>query len=165
MVVREVMTTHPTCCIPSDTAQTAAIIMRDEDTGIVPIVERKGSGKLVGVVTDRDLCIGVIAERPSGKAMAGLDPTNIPVEQCMTSEVIYCSAEDDVEKVLELMKSNQVRRVLVVDEQNTIQGVVSLSDLMNRGRVPEGETRETLKAISEPTGEPSKPRAHSTGAK
>ena len=157
MLVSEVMTTNPTCCIPSDTAQTAAIIMRDEDTGIVPIVERKGSGKLIGVVTDRDLCIGVIAQRPTGTQ--GVDPTNIPIERCMTTRVVYCSAVDDVEKVLELMKENQVRRVLVVDEQNTIQGVVSLADLMNRGNVTKGETRETLKRISEPTGEASKPRA------
>ena len=159
MLVSEVMTTNPTCCIPSDTAQTAAIIMRDENTGIVPIVEQKGSGKLVGVVTDRDLCIGVIAQRPPGTE--ALNPTNIPVEHCMTTKVIYCSPSDDVETVLDLMKDNQVRRILVVDEQNTIQGVVSMADLMNRGHVSKGDTRETLKAISEPTNEPSKPRAES----
>ena len=161
MVVSEVMTAHPTCCIPSDNVQTAAIIMRDEDTGIVPIVESKGSRKLVGVVTDRDLCIGVIAERPRITGTEGLDLTNIPVEHCMNRKVIYCSADDDVEKVLELMKDNQIRRVLVVDEQDTILGIVSLSDLMNRGNVAGGETRETLKGISEPTGEASKPRAQS----
>ena len=157
MLVSEVMTTNPTCCIPSDTAQTAAIIMRDEDTGIVPIVEGKGSRKLIGVVTDRDLCIGVIAEKPAGTEV--LNPASIPVKHCMTTKVVYCSSDDNVERVLELMQENQVRRVLVVDEQNTIQGVVSLADLMNRGRVPSGETRDTLKAISEPTDEASKPRA------
>lgn len=157
MLVSEVMTTNPTCCVPSDAAQTAAIIMRDEDTGIVPIVEQKGSGKLVGVVTDRDLCIGVLAQTTSGAEM--LNPRNIPVEHCMTSDVVYCSAADDVDKVLDLMKENQVRRVLVVDEQNNIQGVVSMADLMNRADVSKGETRETLKRISEPTNEASKPRA------
>jgi CBS domain-containing protein len=159
MLVSEVMTTNPTCCIPTDSAQTAAIIMRDEDTGIVPIVERKGSGKLIGVVTDRDLCIGLIAQRPAGTE--GLNPTNIHVKHCMTTQVVYCGPGDDVDKVLDLMKENQVRRVLVVDEQNTIQGVVSLADLMNRGNVSKGETRETLKRISEPTNETSKPRAQS----
>jgi CBS domain containing-hemolysin-like protein len=67
--------------------------------------------------------------------------------------------------VLELMQENQIRRVIVVDDQNMIQGVVSLSDLMNRGRVPEDETQDTLKAISEPTGEASKPRAQSASMK
>lgn len=162
MLVREVMTKNPTCCIPSDTAQTAAIIMRDEDTGIVPIVERKGSGKLIGVVTDRDLCIGVIAQRPDGTE--GINPTNIPVKLCMTTQVVYCGAADDVEKVLDLMQKNQVRRVLVVDEQNALQGVVSMADLMNRSDVSKGETRETLKRISQPTDEASKSRAQSAKA-
>ena len=157
MQVNDVMTTNPTCCIPSDTAQTAAIIMRDEDTGIVPIVERKGSRKVVGVVTDRDLCIGVIAEKPIGTE--GLSHANIPIENCMTRQVVSCNSDDDLDKVLHLMQENQVRRVLVIDGEDTILGVVSMADLMNRGDVSKGETRETLKAISEPTDAPSKPRA------
>lgn len=159
MLVNEVMTKNPTCCIPSDTVQTAARIMRDEDTGIVPIVERKGSGKLVGVVTDRDLCLGVIAETPPDAQ--GGNISSIPVKHCMTTKVIYCSAEDDVDTVLDLMRENQVRRVLVVDDQSMIKGVVSLADLMNRANVSKGETQETLKAISEPTDQASKPRAQS----
>jgi CBS domain-containing protein len=159
MQVSELMTRNPTCCIPSDTAQTAAIVMRDEDTGVVPVVQSKGSNKLVGVVTDRDLCIGVIAERPT--IMDGLDPTNLPIERCMTTKVISCRAGDDLEKVLELMQENQVRRIPVVDDQDRIQGIVSMSDLMNRGKVPKGETSETLKSISKPTEEASKPRAES----
>ena len=163
MRVSEIMTTNPACCIPSDTAQTAAIIMRDEDTGIVPVVENKGSRKLVGVVTDRDLCIGVIAERPQITG-GGLDPTNAPIEQFMTAQVVTCSTDRDLEDVLALMRENQVRRVLVVDQKNEIQGVVSLSDLMMRGAIPKGETRQTLKSISMPTGEASKPRAESADA-
>ena len=163
MKVSEIMTTNPTCCIPSDAAQTAAIIMRDEDTGIVPVVESRGSRKLVGVVTDRDLCIGVIAERPRALE-PGLDPTNAPIEQFMTSEVISCGANDDLEDVLDLMKDNQVRRILIVDAGEEIQGVVSFGDLMMRGAVPKGKTRETLKGISQPTGEASKPRADSANA-
>jgi CBS domain-containing protein len=162
MLVSEVMTTNPTCCIPTDTAQTAAIIMRDEDTGIIPIVEQKGGGKLVGVVTDRDLCLGVLAAEPEGSV---LNPASIPIKHCMTASVVYCHPDDTVEIVLELMQENQIRRVIVVDDQNMIQGVVSISDLMNRGRVPEDETQDTLKAISEPTGEASKPRAQSASNK
>lgn len=163
MRVSEIMTTNPACCIPSDTAQTAAIIMRDEDTGIVPVVENKGSHKLVGVVTYRDLCIGVIAERPL-VTDAGLDPTNAPIEKFMTAQVVTCSSDRDLEDVLALMRENQVRRVLIVDQKNEIQGVVSLSDLMIRGAIPKGETRQTLKSISLPTGEASKPRAESADA-
>ena len=162
MLVSEVMTTNPTCCIPTDTAQTAAIIMRDEDTGIIPIVEQKGGGKLVGVVTDRDLCLGVLAAGPEGSV---LNPASIPIKNCMTTSVVYCHPDDTVEIVLELMQENQIRRVIVVDDRNMIQGVVSISDLMNRGKVPEDETQDTLKAISEPTGEASKPRTQSASNK
>ena len=164
MKVSEIMTTNPACCIPSDAAQTAAIIMSDEDTGIVPVVESKGSRKLVGVVTDRDLCIGVIAERPRALE-PGLDATNAPIEQFMTDEVITCGANDDLEEVLDLMKDNQIRRILIVDDGNQIKGVVSFGDLMMRAAVPKGKTRETLKSISRPTGEASKPRAESANAK
>jgi CBS domain-containing protein len=164
MLVKEVMTTNPTCCIPSDTAQTAAIIMRDEDTGIVPIVEQKGSRKLVGVVTDRDLCISVLAEGPVTSGAEGLGATSVPVERCMTSKVICCSPDDDLDKVFDLMKENQVRRIIVVDPKNVIEGIVSFSDLMNRGKARASETRETIKGISEPTGEASKPRAESANA-
>jgi CBS domain-containing protein len=157
MLVSKVMTANPTCCIPSDTAHTAAIIMRDEDTGIVPIVERKGSAKVIGVVTDRDLCIGVIANGPAGSE--GVNPATLPVNNFMSTQVVYCGESDDLERVLDLMQENQVRRVLVVDDQNTIKGVVSMADLMNRANVSKGETQETLKRISEPTTEATKPRA------
>jgi CBS domain-containing protein len=163
MQVNEVMTANPTCCIPSDTAQTAAIIMRDEDTGIVPIVERKGSRKLVGVITDRDLCLNVIAENLIA-ATENTGPANVAIEHYMTTKVITCRSDDDLDEVLELMKENQVRRIVVVEGQ-AIQGIVSLSDLMNRADVPSGKTRETLEGISKPTGEASKPRAESQTAR
>jgi CBS domain-containing protein len=155
MQIKEVMTANPTCCIPSDTAQTAAIIMRDEDTGIVPVVEGKGNRQLVGVVTDRDLCVGVIANA------ATADLLNVPIEQCMTTKVISCKADEDVDAVLDAMQENQIRRIVVVDSENKIQGIVSMADLMNRGKVEKRAIRETLKSISKPTGESSKPRAES----
>lgn len=159
MQIKEVMTANPTCCIPSDTAQTAAIIMRDEDTGIVPIVEGKGSRELAGVVTDRDLCVGVIANAASA------DLLNVPVEQCMTTKVISCKPDDDLDAVLDAMQQNQIRRIVVVDDQHRIQGIVSMADLMNRGKVPNDAIRETMKSISKPTGEASKPRAESAVSK
>ena len=159
MNVSDVMTTNPTCCIPSDTAQTAAIIMRDEDTGIVPIVENKENCKLIGVVTDRDLCLTLIAEK--SRTPEARDPAKVPIEHCMTSELVVCEADDDVDHVLELMKENQVRRILVVDGGTRIKGIVSLADLMNRASLPKGETSDTLKTISTPTPEASKPRAES----
>src|SRR5262245_26619798 len=105
MRVKHVMTKDPKCCVPSDSAQRAASIMRDENAGIVPVVESAQSAKIVGVVTDRDLCMNVVAE--------GRDPGSVTVEQCMTSKVVTCTTNDSVDRVTELMKENQIRRIPV----------------------------------------------------
>ena len=160
MLVNEVMTENPTCCIPSDTARTAAIIMRDLDTGIVPVIENGTNRRLLGVVTDRDLCIGLLC----GKTVDSNPrehPADVPVEECMTANVISCKADDDLEKALDLMKEHQVRRILVVDDKERVKGIVSMADLFLRAKVPPRETSVTLKSISEPTDETPRPRAES----
>jgi len=156
MRVSQVMTRNPVCCIPSDTAQVAALIMKRLDTGIVPVVNNESDRKPVGLVTDRDLCMAVIA---IGEAASSQEPMDIPVEEYMTTSIVSCGPEDDVDRVLQLMKENQVRRLMVVDDHNVIQGVVSMTDLVQRSKIPEGKTREILEKICEPTGVPSKPRA------
>ena len=153
MRVKHVMTKDPSCCVPSDGAPRAASIMRDEDTGIVPVIDNEQSQRVVGVVTDRDLCMNVVAE--------GRDPRSVTIEACMTTTVVTCSPNDSVEKATELMKENQIRRIPVVDEQGRIQGVVSMADLIHRGDIKAKAAHDTLKEVSAPTEEPSKPRARS----
>ena len=153
MRIRDVMTTTPTCCLPDDNASKAARIMKDLNTGIVPVMENGQSSRLVGVVTDRDLCLEIIAE--------GRDPRTMKVKDCMTSKVIACEPDDDVQKVMALMRDNQIRRIPVVDKQNVIQGIVSMADLMQRMELGSAETQQTLKKVTEPTKEASKPRAES----
>ncbi|WP_447980484.1 CBS domain-containing protein [Candidatus Nitrospira bockiana] len=151
MKVREVMTTSPTCCVPTDTASKAARIMKDLDTGIVPIIEDEQNRKLIGVVTDRDLCLEVVA--------GARDPLTVQVRECMTSALVCCTPEDDVQKAVDLMRDNQVRRIPVVDQAGVIQGIVSMADITQRSEVPPSKTYETLKTVSEATQEASKPRA------
>jgi CBS domain-containing protein len=156
MRVKHVMTKNPSCCLPSDDTVRAAGIMRNEDTGIVPVIDNEQSLKIVGVVTDRDLCMNVVAE--------GRDPRTVAVDACMTQVVVTCSPNDSVAKAIELMKDNQIRRVPVVDEQGRLQGIVAMADLVGRGDLPMAETHETLKRVSTITPEPSKPRARSRNA-
>ena len=156
MKIKLVMTKDPTCCVPSDTAQRAASLMRDEQAGVIPVIENEQSQKIVGVVTDRDLCMNVVAE--------GRDPGSTRVEECMTPTVVTCSAQDSVEKATELMRANQIRRIPVVDEQRRLVGIVSMADIVGRANVKTTETHETLKSVSAPSGEPSKPRARSKNA-
>jgi len=147
------MTKDPTCCVPSDTAQRAAKIMREEDTGVVPIIENEHSRKVIGIVTDRDLCMNVVAE--------GRDSRTTQVHESMTTTVVSCSPQDSVDKATELMRENQIRRIPVVDEQHQLVGIVAMADMVGRADLRTTETHETLKTVSAPTSEPSKPRARS----
>ena len=156
MRIKHVMTKDPRCCVPSDSAQRAASVMRDEHAGIVPVIDDEQSRKVAGVVTDRDLCMNVVAE--------GRDPKTVPVAQCMTTKVVTCSPNDSVEKATELMREQQIRRVPVVNEQGELQGIVALADLVERADIKTTQTHETLKKVSAPTNEPSKPRAQSRKA-
>lgn len=156
MKIKHVMTKDPACCVPSDTAQRAAKIMRDEKAGIVPVIENEQSRTLVGVVTDRDLCMNIVAE--------GRDPRTTQVHESMTTTVVSCSPQDAVDKATDLMRENQIRRIAVVDEQRRLVGIVSMADVVGRANVKTTQTHETLKTVSAPTAEPSKPRARSRKA-
>jgi CBS domain-containing protein len=156
MRIKHVMTKDPICCVPSDSAKRAAEIMRDEHAGIVPVVENEQSRTIVGVVTDRDLCMNVVAE--------GRDPQAVAVGQCMTTKVVTCSPNEPVEQAMHLMREHLVRRVLVVDERRELCGIVALADVVKRAEVKVAQAHETLKTVSAPTDEPSKPRAQSRPA-
>jgi signal-transduction protein with cAMP-binding, CBS, and nucleotidyltransferase domain len=99
-------------------------------------------------VTDRDLCLEVIAE--------GRDPLSVQVRECMTRTLVCCNPEDDIQRAVDLMCDNQVRRIPVVDQQGTIQGMVSMADIVQRSETPSSKTHETLKKVSEPTDQASK---------
>jgi CBS domain-containing protein len=156
MRIKQVMTKDPRCCVPSDSAQRAASIMRDEHAGIVPVIDNEQSRKVTGVVTDRDLCMNVVAE--------GRDPRTVLVAQCMTTTVVTCAPNDSVEKATELMRENQIRRIPVVNGQGELLGIVALADVVERAEIKTTQTHETLKKVSAPTDEPSKPRAQSRKA-
>jgi CBS domain-containing protein len=156
MRVKHVMTKDPQCCVPADSAQHAARLMREAGAGAIPVVESQERRKLVGIVTDRDLCMKVVAE--------GCEPGETPVADCMTLKVVSCTPADSIQKATELMKENQIRRVTVVDAEGCLTGIVALADVVERGDVRATETDDTLKKVSAPSAEPSKPRAESRRA-
>ena len=139
MRVSEVMSRHPAVCTRSNSAQTAAAMMKENDTGILPVVEDNYTRRLVGVITDRDLCLAVVA--------AGRDPNHTWIEDHMTEDPVFCVAEDRTETVLEIMKRHQVRRVPVVNNEKVLQGMVSLSDLVRHNAVGGAELLAAMKKI------------------
>jgi len=135
MQIREVMTPDPKCVQPSDTIQAAAKVMRDQDTGAVPVVE---NGKLLGMITDRDIVIRSVAEGgDSSKAVKDIITRNVV---CATPDMSTGDASD-------LMSEHQVRRLPVVDGDKLV-GIVSIGDIaVKEGR--DSRTGETLEQISE----------------
>jgi CBS domain-containing protein len=144
MKISEIMHEFPVCCTEFDTAQQAAELMKEQHAGALPVVERNGGGTLVGVVTDRDLCLRVIAE--------GRDPGKVQVRECMTGSPVFCRLVDDAEVALDLMKEHHIRRVPVVDEEQRICGMVSFANLVANHADPD-QVFEMLKAVSVPTPE------------
>lgn len=140
MTCAEVMTPSPTCCHPEHTAVEAAELMQREDVGLVPVVSDSNT-KLIGVLTDRDIVLKVVA--------AGRDPRGTAVSEVMTSDLITCLPQESVESVMELMATRQVRRIPIVDKDGAIVGIVSQADIATRLANPE-ETGQVVQAISEP---------------
>ena len=148
MKVAEVMTKNPACCWPSNSALSAATTMQQRDTGILPVVHDAFSRVLVGVLTDRDLCLHVVA--------GNRDPAHIWVGECMTPDPICCTAEDDVLDALERMKDNQIRRLPVVNEKHEIIGLLGLADVICKNAVPSEKIAGALATICEPGHRPKK---------
>lgn len=141
MKVREIMTENPACCTPEQTVREAARLMAQNDCGSIPVVE-ESSRRLLGVVTDRDLAIRVLAE--------GRGP-DTPVREAMTPDPVTCSPDDDVDKVERLMAERQVRRI-PVGENGRVVGVVAQADLaLHPNAVSDREVGHLVEEISQPT--------------
>jgi CBS domain-containing protein len=145
MRVNEIMTSDPVVCTFACTTNVVAGVMRELDVGIVPVVENLTSRKLIGVVTDRDLAVRVLAE--------GRNPSYMTMQECMTKDPVFCHPEDDVPKVLALMAEHQVRRIPVVDKQQKIVGIVSMSDLIRHVAVNARDLYVVISRISETRAE------------
>ncbi|HKP01563.1 MAG TPA: CBS domain-containing protein [Nitrospiraceae bacterium] len=150
MKIQEVMTPNPMCCMPENTSTRAALIMRELNVGIVPVVKSSTDQSLVGVVTDRDLCLGVVA--------MDRHPQAVQVRQCMSTNMIACQPDEDIHRAARLMEEHQVRRIPVIDTQGRLLGMVSTADLCQRSNLSSVTTHHLLKKVTEPTEHASKPR-------
>jgi CBS domain-containing protein len=140
MKAKEIMSKTPTVVTPETTAQEAARMMKSEDVGILPVVDSQGSRRLVGLITDRDIAIRVVAE---GR-------TSATVSDAMTSNPKSCKPDDNVKDVMALMGSEQVRRVPIVDDTGAIVGIVSQADIVLEG--DDRRAEKTIEQISQPGG-------------
>ena len=121
--VRDVMTPNPECVSERDSISDVARIMKEQDTGVVPVVDGK---KIIGLITDRDIVVRGIAE--------GRDLSSVKVNELMTKSVRSVSEDTPVNDVLSLMGSAEIRRVPVVNGNNELVGIISLGDIATNSK-------------------------------
>jgi CBS-domain-containing membrane protein len=141
MKCKDVMTSNPRTCTTAASLQAAAQIMKEEDIGIVPVVDER-TRKLMGVVTDRDLAMEVAAEVK--------DPIATTAADVMHSTLITCKPEDDIEICEDLMKEHQLRRIPVVDDKGCCVGIIAQADIALKVGQPR-DVQEVVREISKPT--------------
>ncbi len=137
MTCGEIMSRHIVFCLPEDTVEHAAGLMREEGVGPVPVVADRESKKIVGIVTDRDLAIKVVAE--------GRDSKITTVDEVMTRNPVTCRQEDDVQNAMSLMTEHKVRRIPISDENERVVGIVSQADIATRS----GDTKKTGQVVED----------------
>ncbi len=139
MQARDIMTSDCECTRPDASLQNAAQKMRDLDVGPLPVCGE--NNRLVGMITDRDIVVRALAE--------GMDPQSTKVRDIMTPGVVPCFEDQDVEEVARLMEEHQIRRLVVLNRNKRLVGIVSLGDLAVETK-DEQLAGEALERISEP---------------
>jgi CBS domain-containing protein len=139
-VCRDVMTREPACCQPTDSLVSVAELMKTQDVGAVPVVDGAGR-KLVGMVTDRDIVVKGLA--------GGRSADQATVRDVMSTDVVTCREDDDVDDAVSRMSSRKIRRVPIVDGNGALQGIIAQADIATRIH-RDKTTGELVEAISEP---------------
>jgi CBS domain-containing protein len=146
MKVEEIMSTNAKVCTLTDNLSAAAGLMWENDCGILPVVAE--GGKVVGLITDRDICMAA--------TLKNRNLSNVAVEDVISGKVFACKSEDDVRSALKTMQENKVRRLAVVAADGTLEGILSLNDVVLKAeeqkekKAPElsyGDVVKTYKSI------------------
>jgi len=134
--IKDVMTSDPCAIDAGKSVAYAAKMMRDEDVGLAPIVE---GDKLIGMLTDRDIAIRVVAE--------GRNPDQVTVSEVASKQVVTIDPQQDLDEALRIMAKHQVRRLAVVEEDGKLVGVVAQADVAREG--DDSQTGELVQEISQ----------------
>ena len=146
MKAREIMSKNPTCVTPDTPLVDAARLMKDENIGVVPVVESSNSRRLVGVLTDRDIAIRAVAE--------GRDGATTSVGHIMSTDIHTSAPDDSVNDIMALMGSEQIRRIPIVDERGDVVGIIAQADIVLEAN-DNKKAEKTVEKISEPSGKQS----------
>ena len=137
--IKDVMTPQAEVISPDATSEEAASLMKTLDIGVLPVCDEEG---LVGILTDRDLVVRVLA--------ATRDPKAVLVGEAMTPSVVYCFEDDEVEHAATVMAGQQIRRLPVLDRNRKLVGIVSVGDIAVHTQ-DHRLTGEVLENVSQPS--------------
>lgn len=135
MLIRELMALDPICCSPETDVARVAKLMTDNECGAIAICD---GTRVVGIVTDRDIVTRGVA--------TGADPKTLPVADVMTRNLILVHDDDRVERAVHLMESRHIRRLPVIDEEEQIVGMISMTDMAEH--LAERQAGELLREVS-----------------
>lgn len=121
MTVLSAMTKNPACCTPTTPLREVAKLMLDHDCGQIPVVDSAGSHQPLGVVTDRDITVRMVAHDKN--------PLEGNASDCMTTPCITVSEDTSLVDCAKVMEASKIRRVPVIDSHGRISGIVSLADI------------------------------------
>lgn len=134
MKVKDLMTTSPVACTATNTLADAAGMMWNHDCGVLPVVAE--GGKVIGLITDRDICMAGVL---NGRQLA-----HIAVEEVTSGKVFACKPDDDVRAALETMRENKIRRLPVVASDGTLDGMLSMNDIVLRAEDGKDKTGSNI---------------------
>jgi CBS domain-containing protein len=143
MKAQDIMARNPRCVTPRTSVQEAARLMKAEDVGALPVVESESSQKLLGIITDRDIAIRVVAD---GRNVGGSTVSDV-----MSRGATTAKTSDNVEDVMKTMGREQVRRIPIVDERDQLVGIISQADIVRKAQ-SDSKSEHTVEKISEPGG-------------
>ena len=137
MKCREVMTDNPVCCLPNDLVSQSARVMRREHIGAIPVVSDERTKEIIGIVTDRDLAIKVVAELR--------DPNRTMVSDVMTHTIVVCREDDELSSAIAAIEEYEIRRIPVIDQGGRLVGIISQADV----HIPAHERELTTVRVEE----------------
>jgi CBS domain-containing protein len=144
MRVKQIMNHDVVHCRTATPISTVAAMMKEHNVGIIPVLH-ENTGFLAGVITDRDLCLNVLATRA--------DPKNFLASECMAVAITFCKLDDTIEIALKKMSEGQVRRLPVL-ENGLLAGIITLGDVIRADAAAPGAILATLRRIHEPAKYP-----------
>jgi CBS domain-containing protein len=141
-ICSDLMSRNPVSCLASDVVGSVAQVMKQDDVGLLPVVDDQQAKRVIGVVTDRDLVLNVLAE--------GRRPDITAIGDVMTAKPVTCRADEALDTALSTMAQHQIRRIPIIDESGALVGIIALADVALH--VDDADTTsEIVRKISKPT--------------